>query len=372
MPEPLPPTRARLAGYFLRLGATGFGGPIVLVDAMHRDLVATRRWVSEAEFREGLALAQVAPGPLAAQLCFYLGFLRGGFAGAALAGAGFILPSFLMVTVLGWGYLRFGGLPWMQRAFYGIGAAVIGLVARSAQRLTTRTLGRDPLLWGIALVLAAVTARTGRENLPLILLAGLLAWVARDPPRWLRRQGTAYEAASLLLLLQLLGFFVYAGSFVFGSGLAIVPFLHGGVVLERHWLSERQFLDAVAVALITPGPVVITAGFIGYLVAGPAGACVAAAATFLPCFLLTVTLAAPFHRYGQLPRLRLVVGGITAAATGTIVGAVAVLGRQSPVDRFTVGLALLVFGLTWLRWRIPEPVMVLGAALAGVLARHAT
>ena len=363
------PSRQTLAGYFLRLGATGFGGPVVLVEAMHRDLVAERGWVSEEEYREGIALAQLSPGPLAAQLCFYLGFLRGGVAGASLSGLAFVLPSFVMVVGLGWTYLRFGGLPWMQSVFYGVGAVVIGLIAKSAARLAGKTLGSDRVLWGICLVLAAVTAVTSRENVWLILLAGLLVWIARAPPAWLGRAGTAREAGSALLLLKLLGFFTYAGSFVFGSGLAIVPFLHGGLVVERQWLSERQFIDAVAVALITPGPVVITTGFIGYLIAGFPGACVAAGATFLPCFVLTVLPAPYFHRYSRLRWLKLIVQGITAAATGSILGAVFVLGRQTLVDRFTVGMALAAFALTWRRWKVPEPLLVLAAAVAGLLAR---
>jgi chromate transporter len=365
------PSRAGLARYFLRLGATGFGGPIALVGGMHRELVERRGWVTEEEYREGVALAQLSPGPLAAQLCFYLGWLRGGWGGAALSGLAFVLPSFGMVVALGWAYTRYGTLPWMQGVFYGVGAAVIGLIARSAVHLSVRTVGRDRLLGGIFLVLAAVTAVTARENVWLILLAGVAVWLVRAPPRWLGRSGTAAEAASLLLLVQIFGFFAYAGSFVFGSGLAIVPFLHGGVVLERHWLTERQFLDAVAVALITPGPIVITTGFIGYLVAGFPGACVAAAATFLPCFVLTVIPAPWFHRYAARPWLTAMVRGITAAATGAIVGAVIVLGRQSLVDRLTVTLALCACALTLLPRRIPEPLIVLAAALIGLAARGA-
>jgi chromate transporter len=203
----------------------------------------------------------------------------------------------------------------------------------------------------------------------LILLAGALVWVVRAPPAALRRRGTAAEAGSVILLLQILGFFAYAGSFVFGSGLAIVPFLHGGIVLEHHWLTERQFIDAVAVALITPGPVVITTGFIGYLVAGLAGACVAAGATFLPSFLFTVVPAPYFHRYGKRPWLVAIVTGITAGAIGSIAGAVIVLARQSLVDVTTALIAVGAFGLTWLRWKIPEPLIVVAAALIGLAVR---
>jgi chromate transporter len=270
---------------------------------------------------------------------------------------------------LGWAYVRYGGLSWMQAVFYGVGAAVIGIISRSAYALSRKTISRDLLLWGIFLVVAVATAVTGREPVSLILLAGALVWIVRAPPAVLRRRGTAVEAGSAILLLQIMGFFTYAGSFVFGSGLAIVPFLHGGVVLEHHWLTERQFIDAVAVALITPGPVVITTGFIGYLVAGLAGAWVAAGATFLPSFLFTVIPAPYFHRYGKRPWLVALVTGITAGATGAIAGAVIVLARQSLVDVTTALIAVVAFGLTWLRWKIPEPLIVVAAALIGLAVR---
>jgi chromate transporter len=363
------PTRGDLARYFLRLGSLGFGGPIALVGHMHRDLIEGRGWFTEEEYREGMALAQLSPGPLAAQLCFYLGYIRGGGFGSALSGLAFVLPSFLMVVGVGWAYVRYGGLPWMQAVFYGVGAAVIGLITRSAYGLTKKTIGKDLLYWGIFLVVAVGTAVTGREPVWMILAGGGLVWLIRTPPAAFRRRGTVAEGGSTLLLLQILGFFTYAGSFVFGSGLAIVPFLHGGVVLQHQWLNERQFLDAVAVALITPGPVVITTGFIGYLIAGMAGACVAAGATFLPSFLFTVIPAPYFHRYGKRPWLASIVAGITAGATGAIVGAVFVLARQSLVDVTTIVVALGAFGLTWLRWKIPEPIIVVVAALIGLAVR---
>jgi chromate transporter len=365
------PTLPALSRYFLRLGALGFGGPIALVGAMHRDLVEERGWLSEAEYREGMALAQLSPGPLAAQLCFYIGYVRGGWAGAALAGLAFVLPSFLMVVGLGWAYVRFGGMAWMQAVFYGVGAAVIGLISRSAWNLTRKTLHQDPLLWSIALVLAVTTIVTGREIAWLVLAAGAVVWIRRTPPRWLHPGATLLEAGSTLVLLQLLGFFTYAGTFVFGSGLAIVPFMHGGVVLHYRWLTESQFLDAVAVAMITPGPVVITTGFIGYLVAGFAGACVAAGATFLPCFLLTVIPAPWFRRHGEQPWLKALVDGITAGAVGAILGAVIVLGRQSVRDLPTAVLAATALAAAVALRRVPEPVIVVVAALAGLMLRGA-
>src|ERR1041385_6733830 len=215
------PSRADITRYFLRLGTTGFGGPVALVGAMHHDLVEGAGWFTEAEYREGMALAQLSPGPLATQLCFYLGYLRGGVTLAALAGVAFVLPSFLMVVALGWAYVRFGGLPWMQAAFYGVGAAVIGGITKSTYGLARKAIGKGLLLWGIFLVVALMTAWTGRESVLLILGAGVLVWGLRAAPR----RATALEGGSLLLLLSIAGFFAYAGSFVFGSGLAIVPFL---------------------------------------------------------------------------------------------------------------------------------------------------
>src|SRR5262245_15552428 len=267
-----------LIRYFLWLGTTGFGGPIALVGSMQRDLVERRGWFTEQEYRDGLALAQLAPGPLAAQLAMYLGWARGGALGAALVGLAFVLPSFAMVVALAVGYLRFGGLGWMQGAFYGIGAAVIAVIARSAAKLTRLTLARDRLLWTLAAVAAVVTAWTESEVVWVFIGSGVLAMLIRARPWWPPRAAGLVPWPVLLLpglggpasgdtLWRVGWYFAEAGSFVFGSGLAIVPFLHGGVVVDFGWLNERQFLDAVAVAMITPGPVVITVGFIGFLLA---------------------------------------------------------------------------------------------------------
>lgn len=371
----------QLACYFIRLGTLGFGGPVALAGYMRRDLVEGRHWITDTDYKEGLALAQLAPGPLAAQLAIYLGYVHYRIPGATLVGIAFVLPSFLMVLALGWAYVYFGGLTWMQSVFYGVSAAVIGVIAISAYRLTTRSVGKDKLLWAIYLALAAVTVVTESETAWLFLAAGMVVWFWRAPPRWLRHKGLNAVAAvpvpvasglfSMIdwpLLAQLGLFFAKAGAFVFGSGLAIVPFLYGGMVTEHHWLSEKQFVDAVAVAMITPGPVVITVGFIGYLIAGVPGACVAAAATFLPCYLFTILPAPYFKKYGKLPAILAFVDGVTAAAVGAITGAVIVLAKRSIVDVPTALVALIAVALL-LRFRtLPEPLIVAGAALFGLAA----
>lgn len=366
--------------YMLRLGAFGFGGPVALVGYMHRDLVEDRKWITEADYKEGLALSQLAPGPLAAQLGIYMGYIHYRIPGATLAGIAFVIPSFLMVVALGWAYVRFGGISWMQAVFYGVGAAVIGIIAMSAKKLTEKSVGKDKLLWAIYLVLAVVTIITESEIAWLFIAAGVLVWLLRAPPAWLGK-GKLHAAAltqipvassifgslDLSLLTQIGLFFAKAGAFVFGSGLAIVPFLYGGTVTEHQWLTEKQFVDAVAVAMITPGPVVITVGFIGYLIAGFTGASVAALATFIPCYLFTVIPAPYFKKYGKLPGVVAFVDGITAAAIGAITGSVVVIAKRSIIDIPTALIALLTVVLLWRYKKLQEPIVIVAAALVGLV-----
>jgi chromate transporter len=367
---------SQFVGYFLWLGTVGFGGPIALAGHMQQDLVDARGWVRKEDFLEGLALAQLAPGPLAAQLAIYLGYIRAGLLGATAVGIAFVLPSFLMVLALSAAYVHFGGLPWMQGMFYGIGAAVIGIIARSAFRLTKLTLRKDKLLWAIFAVLALTTAWTSQEIIWLFFLGGVVAVAGKAFPT--RQQGTS-TLSSLLpfaalgtnnTLLQLFLYFAKAGMFVFGSGLAIVPFLYGGVVQGHHWLTDHQFVDAVAVAMITPGPVVITVGFIGYLVAGVTGATAAALGIFLPVYLVVVLLAPSYKRWAKNPQLNAFVQGVTAAATGAIAGAVFVLARRSVYDLPTILICLLTLAILF-RWKVPEPILIAGAAVAGLVLHKA-
>jgi chromate transporter len=366
-------------GYFLRLGALGFGGPIALAGAMQRGLVERRGWVSREDYLEGLALAQLAPGPLAAQLAIYLGWVRFGVLGATLVGLAFVLPSFLIVLLLSALYVRYGGLPWMQGVFYGIGAAVIAVIARSAVKLARLSLAKDRLLWIIFGVNAIVTAVAQAEVVWVFLLSGLVVLAARARavqttqvavvawPAWIA--AGLHGPASVGTLATMGLFFARAGALVFGSGLAIVPFLHGGVVRDFAWLTERQFLDAVAVAMITPGPVVITVAFIGYLVAGPAGATVAALGVFLPVYLFVVLPAAYFRRAVRRPGVGAFVAGVTAAATGAIAGAAVVLGRRALVDVPTVLIAVTSFVLLLRVRRLPEPLLMVAAGVIGLLLR---
>jgi chromate transporter len=375
-----------LVMYFLKLGTWGFGGPVALVGYMHRDLVENKGWLTEDEYKEGLALAQLAPGPLAAQLGIYIGFVHYGLIGATLTGLAFILPSFIMVVLLGMAYQLYGGLAWMQAVFYGVGAAVIGIIAMSAYKLTVKSISKFELsamkakwlLWLFYIIGIAITVITQKEEILLFLACGIGYMLIKAPPQWIKK--SAVLPVSILIstgfwkydgkTLQEMGwFFLKAGAFVFGSGLAIVPFLHGGVVKEFGWLNEHQFVDAVAVAMITPGPVVITVGFIGYLVAGFPGACIAALATFLPCYLFTVALAPSFKKIAKNASIKAFVDGITASVIGALVGSVIIIGLRSIIDISTALIAIAaVLALIYVK-KLREPYIIGIAAIIGVLTK---
>jgi chromate transporter len=379
-------TLRQLIFYFLKLGTIGFGGPVALVGYMHKDLVENRNWIAEEEYKQGLALAQLAPGPLAAQLGIYLGFVHYRVLGATLCGLAFVLPSFFMVVVLGIIYKQFGGLPWMQAVFYGVGAAVIAIIAMSSYKLTIKSVGQIKLklikqnwpLWFFFITGVGITVATQSEEVLLFVAAGLIYMFVKAPPKWMKKNTTNAVLLGITGFwqfewdtLEKIGwFFVKAGAFVFGSGLAIVPFLHAGVVKEYQWLNEQQFLDAVAVAMITPGPVVITVGFIGYLVAGFPGATVAALATFLPCYLFTILPAPYFKKISKNSAVKAFVDGITAAVVGALVGAVIVIATRSIIDIPTALIAIASLIVLIYFKKMQEPYIILIAALAGLLIKN--
>jgi chromate transporter len=376
-----------LTAYFLKLGTIGFGGPVALVGFMHRDLVEQRRWITEDTYKLSLALAQIMPGPLAAQTAIAIGYFEAGILGATLVGLAFIVPSFLMVVGISLAYVAYGGLWWMQALFYAIGATVIAIIAIAAYKLARSTNKKDPLLWTIFAVLTAVTVWAQAELAEFFIIAGAMVLFFHAWPgwkgglfvglgavvlcgaiwlfeAWLRQAGTT--ANSQDVLAQILLFFTKAGAFVFGSGLAIIPFLQQGVVQQFGWLNEHQFLDAVAVAMITPGPVVITVAFIGFLVAGLAGAVMASIGIFLPVYVFTIVPAPWFKRHRDNPQLKAFVDGATAAATGAITGAVILLGARAIIDLPTAIIGLISFGILW-RYKIPEPVIVTISGIVGLI-----
>ncbi|MEK7709752.1 MAG: chromate transporter [candidate division NC10 bacterium] len=378
------PSLWALVRYFLYLGSLGFGGPVALVGYMQRDLVEQRKWFTKEAYMKGLALSQLAPGPLAAQLAICLGYVHSRVSGATLVALAFILPSYLMTVGISMLYVQYGGLTWMQAAFYGVGAAVIGIIVRAAYKLTRLTIGADRLLWLVFAMMGLVTAWTESEIATLFILCGVAVMLIEAPPGWLRGLLGARTSlwvavplpvslltgmgapASLGTLGQILWFFTKAGAFVFGSGLAIVPFLYGGVVQEYRWLNDKQFLDAVAVAMITPGPVVITVAFIGYLVGGQVGALMAAIGVFLPVYFFVVIPYPWFDRFSENPQVKAFVKGVTAAAAGAIAGACFVLARRAIFDLPTLLLGLVTLAIVT-RFKLPEPVVIIAAGLLGIL-----
>jgi len=371
-----------LVRYYLRLGLLGFGGPVALVGQMERELVGARGWVTKDEMREGIAICQSLPGPLAIQVGIWLSYLRGGFWGAWAGGWAFILPNFVIVAVMGSLYVHFGGLPWVTAIFYGVSPAVIALILHSCYRLTK--LGIDDWLqWALAAGAFAVTVSVRAEVAWIFLASGLVGILYYGS--WLRTRASASTTSSVVfgipllagaggaaassgsMLGKLFAFFLKAGSLTFGSGLVIVPFLEKGLVQQTGWLNEREFLVAVAMGMMSPGPVVITATFVGYLVAGFWGSLVATIGIFLPSFLLVLIVAPVLVRYRTNPNVQGFIRGAYAAAIGTILGACVLLGRIALGDWLTALVALVSVAVLF-RWKVSNPLLIATAAAIGLVA----
>ena len=371
-----------MVGYFLRLGAYGFGGPIALVGYMHRDLVEQRGWFSDDEYRQGLALAQTMPGPLAAQLAMWLGFLTRGILGSAAVAVAFVTPPFLLVTTAAVVYVEHQGSSVVHALFRGVGPAIVAIVAIASVKLARTTNGRNPQLWAIAAGVCAVTVIAGAEIVWLFLAAAIFGAVVYGGGLPTRRAVASVGPLNLLATVKGLAltgsgaglgtlglFFLQAGAFTFGSGLAVVPFLHQGLVSDHHWLSEQQFVDCVALGIISPGPVVIIGTVAGYLVFGLTGALVATFATFLPAFLLVVLLGRTYRRHADHPRDKGFLSGATAAASGAIAGAAIVIAKGILNDAAAVAIvAVALLILLQKRVRVPEPVLIAATAPVGLVA----
>jgi chromate transporter len=372
-------TLKQLVFYFLKLGATTFGGPLVALTYIRKELVDKRQWVSKEDFVVGLSLAQFTPGPLTTQVAMFLGWVHGGIKGATLSGIAYILPAFLMVIIAAEFYVRFSGISWLQSFSYGVSAAVIAIIVQSAFHLCRRTLRKDTLLWVIGIVNAVLMLWLQAGVIIAFVLSGLFVLGVRSflhkgtivisflPSVWWFFSGVQGQASSESLG-QMAWFFTKAGAVVFGGGLAIIPYLQQGVVYHFHWLSEHQFLDAVAIAMMTPGPILIAAAFIGYLIAGLGGAVIATTGTFLPCYLLVITIAPYYHKSIQHPHVKDFVKGISAAAIGALVGASAMLAQAALVDMPAILLsALCLSALVFLR--IPGVLLIFLAGGVGVLLK---
>jgi chromate transporter len=363
-----------MARYFLRLGATGFGGPVALANAMRRDLVDARRWLSEREYDAGLTIAAACPGPLAFQLAVYCGYVRFGVSGGLLVAAAFALAPFLLVLAAAAAYTRFEATETLRGLFYGVAPVVVALIVKASLQLGRKTLRSDRLGWGLAALAAATTAALQRELTILFLGAGVLGALFHGRPR-----SPASPALAVALPLaavtgspvaQLFLFFFRTGALVFGSGLVIVPFLKTYVVDEYHWISTRAFLDSVAVGLISPGPVVITATFVGYLVAGVPGAAAATLGIFAPAVVFTIVVTPIVLRHGENATLQGFVRGVTAAVVGVLLGTSWLVARSAIGDPLTLALAAVALAalVSGRARKVPEPVLILAGAVVGLIA----
>ena len=376
------PARVRirdLVGYYLRLGTLGFGGPVALCGQMERELVQDRKWVTKEEMREAIAVCQSLPGPLAIQVGIFIAYIRGGFWGAWAGGWAFILPNFIIVATLASLYVHFGGLSLVTAIFYGVSPAVIALILHSCYRLAKLGM-EDWLQWLIVAVCFVVTVAVQAEVALLFLGAGIVGILCYGSV--FRARATSSSLPMLVglpiaatgapavqgsILGKLLVFFLKAGSLTFGSGLVIVPFLEKGLVQHTGWLDERQFLIAVAMGMLSPGPVVITATFVGYVVAGFWGSVISTIGIFLPSFLLVLIVAPILIRYRTNPNVQGFVKGAYAAAIGTILGACVLLGRIAIGDWLTMLVALLSL-IVLFRWKVSNPVLVAATAIIGLIA----
>jgi chromate transporter len=368
---------AEVVPYFLRLGLLGFGGPVALVGQMERELVGERGWMTKEQMREAIAICQSLPGPLAIQVGIYVSYLRAGFWGAWAGGWAFILPNFLIVAALGALYVYFGDLKPVTAIFYGVSPAVIALILHSCYRLAKLGM-EDWLQWVIAAVCLVVTIVLQAEVALLFIGAGVLGILyygnlfkhPSTPALQIAPVPVLAQiapVASSSILGKLLLFFLKAGSLTFGSGLVIVPFLQQGLVEQYGWLDERQFLIAVAVGMISPGPVVITATFVGYLVAGFWGSVVSTIGIFLPSFILVLVVVPILARHRGNANVAGFVKGAYAAAIGTILGACVLLGRIAIGDWLTALISLASLAALF-RWKISNPVLVAVTAVVGLIA----
>lgn len=385
------PTLWNVVAYFLRLGATGFGGPVALANYMREHLVERDGWFTEEEYERGLAVATACPGPLAYQLGVYCGYVKYGVIGGIAVGIAFALAPFAIVVTAAAIYVHFANATWIRSLFYGVGPVVVALILKACWNLGKKTLKREVPAWIVAGVALLATIIFQRELTVLFVAAGLLG-VVLFAPRKSRDSASRAQAdvkpttlnvrsvtipvmlaAALPVVApaiawKLFAFFFKTGLLVFGSGLVVVSFIKAYVVDQYHWLGNRAFLDAVAIGMVSPGPVVITATFVGYLVGGFVGALAATIGIFLPSILLTLVGTPLLIRYGKNPRIAGFVRGVTVAVVGVLAGTTYLVGKPVIGDWITMLIAVAVLIAPRIKKGIPDQFFVAAGALVGLLA----
>jgi chromate transporter len=368
-----------VAGLFLKLGAVSFGGPAAHIALMEQEVVRKRGWLDSDHFLDLLAATNLIPGPNATEMAIHIGYVRAGWPGLIAAGSAFILPAFLISLALSWIYVRFGALPEGQALFYGINPVVMAIILVATYRLGKTALkGKVQVLLG---VLAFGAALLGVNEVLILLGAGVMGILLYAPPAWLQKRpsmGIILPLAPLLYAvpkgwawldnrLVLLGlFFLKVGSLLFGSGMVLFAFIQRDVVDRYGWLSQQQLIDAIAVGQMTPGPVLSSATFIGYLVSGWPGALVATVAVFLPSFIIVALMGPVIPRLRQSRIAQAFLKGVNAAVVALIMAVSLVLFRSAIVDGWTV-IILAVGLIALLRFRVDTLWLVLGSAFLGLV-----
>jgi len=374
-----------LAFLFLKLGATAFGGPAVHISLLENEVVRRRQWLTQEEFLDLLGATNLIPGPNSTEMAIHIGLRRAGWKGLLIAGSCFVIPAFLITFACAWFYVRYARLPQLQGVLYGVKPVVLAIVVQALWRLG-RTALRTPLATGIA-VIALAASLLGMHELIVLLGAGIAAPLLRTGGTRLLRRGrstaailfppllplglggaTTAAAAPAVGVLPLFLFFLKVGAVLYGSGYVLLAFLRGDLVERWGWLSEAQLLDAIAIGQVTPGPLFTTATFIGYVLAGPAGACLATTGMFLPAFLF-VALSAPV-----IPRLRqsrvagAFLDGVNAASLALMAAVTIHLLGGAFVDATTIVLGLASLPLL-LFARVNPIWLILAAGALGFVLR---
>jgi chromate transporter len=381
------PSLTQLVVYFLKLGATGFGGPVALANYMRADLFERRKWFTEDEYEQGLAIATALPGPMAYKLAIYCGYIAHGIVGGVAVGLAFAIAPFILVVLAAFAYSRYAASDMVRGLFYGVGPVVVALILSASLDLGVKTLKREVPAWIVAVVALVATIALQRELTIIFVLAGVLgiflfapqpkpapATLAAVPPSQkvsanaLPLLAAALPAAVSGMAWQLFAFFFRTGLLVFGSGLVIVSFVKAYVVDQYHWLDNRTFLDAVAIGMISPGPVVITATFVGYMVGGFIGAVAATVGIFLPSIVLTIVGTPILMRYRNNRRVMGFVRGVTVAVVGVLAGTTYLVGRPVIGDLLTVALLVAAIAATRLTKKVPDQALVVGGAIVGLIA----
>ena len=375
----VPPTLKELAGFFLRLGTTAFGGPAAHIAMMEDQLVTRRQWITREEFLDRLAAANLIPGPSSTEVAIYIGYRLAGVRGLIAAGVCFILPAVLMVMAIAWAYTTYGKLPAVAGILYGVTPVLIPILIQAAWRLGKSALKTKALIF---IALAALLFSIGGLDPAIVLLgSGLLSLGMtriQKPGNSTNCFGFCIPAVPLLagmtipdsgILASIFGVFLKAGCLVFGSGYVLLNFLRADIVVNRHWLTEPQLLVAVAVGQVTPGPVFTTATFIGYLAGGPVGAIVATVGIFLPAFVLVALTGPLVGRMRRSPTGSSFLDGVSVAAIALIVVITAQLGQAALIDIATGAIAL-ISGVLLFSLRVNSSWLVLAGGVVGVLVRR--